>query len=95
MKSGMFLWFECKNTFREIPVVDGWSAMLWKLGGSNLSDKLIGITRWHELHRFVAISRPDAGSPSTGRAKAADCAANSAEATKYGSNIQRIVITTV
>jgi hypothetical protein len=40
MKSGIFLWFECRKTFRDIPVVDGWSAMLWKLGGSDLSDKV-------------------------------------------------------
>ena len=55
MKSGIFLWFECRNTFREIPVVDGKSAILWKLGGSALSGKVIGRTRWHELHSFVAI----------------------------------------
>ena len=39
MKSGIFLWFEWRKTFSEIPVVDGKSAMLWKLGGSALSDK--------------------------------------------------------
>jgi hypothetical protein len=33
MKSGMFLWFERRKTNREIPVVEGRSAMLWKLGG--------------------------------------------------------------
>jgi|SRR5450759_507817 hypothetical protein len=42
MKSGIFLWFECRKTFREIPVVDGRSAMLWKLGGSALSEWVIG-----------------------------------------------------
>jgi hypothetical protein len=42
MKSGMFLWFECRKTFSEIPVVDGWSAMLWKLAGSALSEGVSG-----------------------------------------------------
>lgn len=93
-KSGMFLWFEWRKTFREIPVVDGRSAMLWKLGGSALSERVIGRTRWHELHRFIAIWRPDAGSPCAGWASIGDCAVKIAAATKYGSIIQRMAITT-
>jgi hypothetical protein len=45
IKSGIFLWFERRNTLSEIPLVDGRSAMLWKLGGSALSDMTIGRTR--------------------------------------------------
>jgi hypothetical protein len=44
MKSGIFRWFERRKTFREIPVVDGRSAMLWKLGGSALIERVIGRT---------------------------------------------------
>src|SRR5665647_2451104 len=93
MKSGIFLWFECRKTLREIPVVDGRSAMLWKLGGSALSERVIGITRWHELHCVIAIWRPDAGSPGAGWASIGDCAVRSAAATKHDSIIQRMAIT--
>jgi hypothetical protein len=44
MKSGIFLWFEWRNTFREIAVVDGRSAMLWKLGGTDFPERIIGRT---------------------------------------------------
>ncbi len=88
----MLWWFERKKTFSEIPVVDGWSAMLWKLAGSAGSGSVIGRTRWHELQSLVAICRPDAGSPSEGCASAGNDAVNSSEAA-YGNVDQCIVIT--
>jgi len=45
IRLGIFLWLEWRKTFKEIPVVEGRSAMLWKLGGSAMSDSVIGRTR--------------------------------------------------
>ena len=72
-KSGIWLWFECRKTFSEMPVVDGWSAMLWKLAGSALSSSVVGITRWQELQSLLATARPEAGSASGASARKVNC----------------------
>ena len=91
IRSGMLLWLECRKTFSDVPVVDGRSAMLWKLAGSSLSERVIGSTRWHELQSLVAIERPDAGSPPRGSARPGSGKASKVAATTHG-DINRCTI---
>src|SRR5436309_781422 len=88
MKLGIFVWDERRNTFRESPVIEGRSAMLWKLGGSPLSERVIGKTRCHELHSVAAIWRPRNALPSRGCASAGSCAADKAAVATHENSLQ-------